>query len=55
MYLIESYYRSPIYITYPKPIGYVKTLAEAKRIVAEKNKKAVRNQYSYTKLKEVQG
>ena len=53
MYLIESYYSSPIYITHPKPIGYVLTLKEAKRIVAEKNKKAVRNQYGFIKIKEL--
>jgi len=53
MYLIESYYRSPLYITMPKPVGYVKTLAEAKRIVEQKNANAVRNQYAYTKLREL--
>ena len=51
MYLIESYYSSPIAITYPKPVGYVLTLKEAKKICEEKNKKAVRYHYGYTKIK----
>jgi len=51
MYLIESYYGSPIAITYPKPIGYVLTLKEAKEICAAKNKNAKRYRYGYTKIK----
>lgn len=39
MYLIESYCSSPIYITYPKPVGYVQTLKQAKAICELKNKK----------------
>ena len=53
MYLIERYYRSPIAITYPKPVGYVLTLKEAKKICEQKNKKATRNQYGYTKINEL--
>jgi hypothetical protein len=53
MYLIESYYQSPIYITCPKPVWYVKTLKEAKAICELKNKKATQNTYAYTKLREL--
>jgi len=53
MYLIESYYRSPLYITCPKPVGYVQTLKQAKAICELKNKAATRNIYGYIKLKEL--
>lgn len=53
MYLIESYYRNPIYIMHPKPVGYVQTLKQAKAICELKNKEATRNIYGYTKIKEL--
>ena len=55
MYLITSYFQSPIAITYPKPVGYVLTLKEAKQIVADRNKRSVRNLYGYVKLKQLKG
>ena len=54
MYLIVSYQHSPIYITHPKPVGYVKTLQEAKEYVAKKTmSNRTRNSYLYTKIKEL--
>lgn len=53
MYLITSYYQSPIAITYPRPVGYALTLKEAKQIVADRNKRSVRNLYGFVKLKQL--
>ena len=51
MYLIQSYYNTRSSITQYRYVGYVETLAQAKQVVAEKNKRALYNTYGYVKLR----
>ena len=47
VYVITSWAQSPVAITYPRIVGYVSTLKEARTFCDEKNKKAMSCHYNY--------